>query len=142
VIAQRLHPEAADAAPAGRGGRGGGFQGGGGGNAAEGGQGGQDAAGRGGRGGGGFAQRGGGQGGGRGNADVQSLLDNSPAIKIADLKNGDAIVVLSTVGATEGKITAIRLLAGVEPILTKPGSREMTLGGWDLGGGGGGGGGQ
>ena len=27
------------------------------------------------------------------------------------------------------------MLAGVEPILTKPGTREMQLGGWSLGGG-------
>ncbi|HLH44462.1 MAG TPA: DUF5666 domain-containing protein [Bryobacteraceae bacterium] len=79
-----------------------------------------------------------------GNADIQTILDNSPNITIADLKVGDAIVVSSTVGATAGKITAIKLLAGVEPILTKPGTQEMTLGSWDLGGafGGGGGGGQ
>lgn len=84
------------------------------------------------------------RGGGRGgNTDVQSMLDNSPNITIADLKVGDAIVVSSTVGATAGKITAIKLLAGVEPILTKPGTQEMSLGSWDLGGGfGGGGGGQ
>lgn len=83
-------------------------------------------------------------GGGGGNADVQPMLDNSPNITIADLKVGDAIVVSSTVGATAGKITAIKLLAGVEPILTKPGTQEMSLGSWDLGGGfgGGGGGGQ
>ena len=91
-----------------------------------------------------FARGGGGGGFRGGNADVQSMLDNSPNITIADLKVGDAIVVSSTVGATAGKITAIKLLAGAEPILTKPGTQEMSLGSWDLGGGfgGGGGGGQ
>jgi hypothetical protein len=67
-------------------------------------------------------------------ADLQTMLDNSPNITLADLKNGDAIVVSSTVGATAGKITAIKLLAGVEPILTKPGTQEMSLGSWDIGG--------
>jgi len=68
-------------------------------------------------------------------ADVQQLVDRSPAVTLADLKNGDAIVVSSTVGASADKVTAITLVAGVEPILTKPGTREMSLGSWDLGGG-------
>ena len=75
-------------------------------------------------------------------ADLQTMLDNSPNVTIADLKAGDAIVVSSTVGATAGKFTAIKLLAGVEPILTKPGTQEMSLGSWDFGGALGGGGGQ
>jgi hypothetical protein len=66
------------------------------------------------------------------------MLDNSPTISLADLKVGDAIVVSSTVGASADRVTAIKLLAGVEPILTKPGTQEMSLGGWSLGGGGGG----
>ena len=69
---------------------------------------------------------------------MTQMLDNSPAITLADLKVGDAIVVSSTVGAAADKVTAIKLLAGVEPILTKPGTQEMSLGGWSLGGGGGG----
>jgi hypothetical protein len=68
------------------------------------------------------------------------MLERSPAATLADLKAGDAIVVLSTEGATQGKVTAITMLAGVEPILTQPGSREMSLGGWTLDAGGGGGG--
>jgi hypothetical protein len=52
--------------------------------------------------------------------DPQQILDGSPAITLADLKNGDAVVVSSTVGATAGQITAISLMAGVEPILRKP----------------------
>ena len=53
--------------------------------------------------------------------DPQQVLDRSPAITLADLKNGDALVVSSTVGGTAGQITAITLMAGVEPILTKLG---------------------
>jgi hypothetical protein len=88
-----------------------------------------DAAG----GGGGRGGRGG--GGGRGPADLQQLLDQSPAITVADLKTGDAIVVSSTVGASADKVTAISLVAGVEPIITKPGTQEMSLGDWNLAGG-------
>lgn len=95
------------------------------------------AAGQGGRGGGGRGQGGGGGrgGGGRG-ADFQQLLDQSPSITVADLKAGDAIVVSSTVGASADKITAISLVAGVEPIITKPGTQEMSLGDWNLASGG------
>ena len=140
LIAARLHGELN--APGGRGPEGRGSEGDGG--RAPQGRGPDGGAVRGfegGRGGGGG--RGFGGGGGRGNADLQTMLDASPNITIADLKNGDVIVVSSTVGATAGKITAIKLLAGVEPILTKPGTQEMSLGTWDIGGGfGGGGGGQ
>ncbi len=113
-IAVRLHPELAQGGGAG-GGRGGRGQGGGGGRGGD------------------------GQGGrGRGGADLQQLLDRSPAITVADLKVGDAIVVSSTVGASADKVTAISLVAGVEPIITKPGTQEMSLGDWNLAGGGGG----
>ena len=66
------------------------------------------------------------------------VRDQKSAQFIADLKPGDAIIVLSTVGANTESLTAITLLAGVEPILTRPGTREMSLGGWSLGAGGGG----
>jgi Cu/Ag efflux protein CusF len=74
------------------------------------------------------------------NSDIDTMLEASPNITITDLKPGDAIVVLSTEGAAADKLTAIKLLAGVEPILTKPGTKELSLGNWSLGGFGGGGG--
>jgi hypothetical protein len=124
TIASRVHGDAAGAAaggpPAGTPPQGGGR-----------GPGGPGGFGGPGGGGGGFARGGGG--------DLSQMLERSPAATLADLKAGDAIVVLSTEGATQGKITAITLLAGVEPILTRPGSREMSLGGWSLDVGGGGG---
>ncbi len=78
--------------------------------------------------------RGGFGGGGRG-GDLQTMIDRTPPITVADLKTGDAIIVSSTVGASADQVTAIALLAGVEAILTKPGTREMSLGEWNLGGG-------
>lgn len=83
----------------------------------------------------------GGPGGGRGGRignDLTQILDRAPSITFADLKPGDAIIVLSTVGANADNLTAITLLAGVEPILTRPGTREMSLGSWNMGTGGGG----
>ncbi|HLX42347.1 MAG TPA: hypothetical protein VKR43_02890 [Bryobacteraceae bacterium] len=69
--------------------------------------------------------------GGRG--DLTQMLDRIPKVTLADLKTGDAIIVLSTVGSAQ-ELTAITMLAGVEPILTKPGTKEMELGSWSLGG--------
>ena len=84
---------------------------------------------------GGFGVGRGGFGGGRGAGDLQTMIDRTPAITVGDLKTGDAIIVSSTVGASADQVTAITLLAGVEAILTKPGSREMSLGDWNVGGG-------
>jgi hypothetical protein len=44
------------------------------------------------------------------------------------------LILLGTAGAND-QLAVITMLAGVEPILTKPGTREMALGGWSLGGG-------
>ena len=86
----------------------------------------------GGRGPGGPAGFGGGRGG---NGDLQSMIDRTPAIKIGDLMTGDALIISSVNGANPEQVTAITLLAGVEAILTKPGTREMSLGDWNVGGG-------
>lgn len=75
--------------------------------------------------------------------DMQQMLEHMPAIKLEDLKAGDAIIVSSTEGTDPGQVTAITLVAGVEPILTAaPGGsqRARMLGSWnldmDMGGGG------
>jgi hypothetical protein len=79
----------------------------------------------------------GGFGGGRGSgSDLQSMIDRIPAIQVSDLVTGEAIIVSSVNGANPDQVTAITLLAGVEAILTKPGTREMSLGDWNMGGGG------
>jgi hypothetical protein len=80
----------------------------------------------------------GGFGGGRG-GDVGQILDRAPAITLADLKAGDAIMVKTTAGSGSGPGTAVMLIAGVEPILTAaPNSTRDIMSGWNLGGGGGG----
>ncbi len=76
----------------------------------------------------------GGPGGGRG-GDMQQMLERWPAIKLEDLKPGDAIIVSSTEGADPGQVTAITLVAGVEPILTAApagSQRARMLGSWNL----------
>jgi hypothetical protein len=72
--------------------------------------------------------------GGRG-GDMQQMLERLPAIKLEDLKPGDAIIVSSTEGADPGQVTAITLVAGVEPILSAApagSQRASMLGSWNL----------
>jgi hypothetical protein len=84
----------------------------------------------------------GGPGGGRG-GDIGQMLDRLPAMPLSELKVKDAIMVSTTMGSDPTKVTAIMLLAGVEPVLTAaPTATRDIMGGWNLGGGGGGGEGQ
>lgn len=55
--------------------------------------------------------RGGAQGG------IDDMLERFPNITVADLKAGDMIAVSSTKSANAARLTAIKLLAGVEPFL-------------------------
>jgi antitoxin (DNA-binding transcriptional repressor) of toxin-antitoxin stability system len=67
--------------------------------------------------------------------DLQQMLERMPPLKLEDLKPGDAIIIASTQGADPGQVTAITLLAGVEPILSAAPSgsqRAMMLGSWNL----------
>ena len=81
-----------------------------------------------GSGGAGTGSAGSGQRGGGG--DPQQMLNRAPAIQLADLKKGDAIMVVSTDGATE--VTAITLLAGVEPLLEAPAASQSLLNNWSM----------
>lgn len=83
-----------------------------------------------------------GAGAGRGgNGDVGQMLDRLPALTIAELKPGDALMVSTTQGSDPGRVSAIMLLAGVEPLLTaSPSATRDIMSGWNLGGGGGEGG--
>lgn len=75
-------------------------------------------------------------GAGRG-GDVGQMLDSLPAMPISELKPGDAIMVSTTQGTDPGRVTAITLLAGVEPLLTaSPTATRDIMSGWNLGGGG------
>jgi hypothetical protein len=69
-------------------------------------------------------------GGGAGGADPQQMLNRAPVIQIADLKKGDAIMVVSTDGTTD--VTAITLVAGVEPLLEAPAASQSLLNNWSM----------
>jgi hypothetical protein len=76
--------------------------------------------------------------GGNGPPDLQRMLSRSPKIKLADLQKGDAVVILATAGGNSGALTASKLVAGVEAILTAPGgSASSLLSPWSLGASGG-----
>jgi hypothetical protein len=68
--------------------------------------------------------------------DFQRLLDQTPAVALADLHKGDAVYVLTTEGTSSGGSTVITLVAGVEPILqaSPNGGQAMMLAPWSLGG--------
>lgn len=65
--------------------------------------------------------------------DFQQILTRMPRAQVSDLQKGDAVMIVSTQGASSNAVTAITLLAGVEPILEAPGG-GMTLSPWSLGG--------
>jgi len=71
----------------------------------------------------------------RGNGDMEQVLQRAPAITVGDLQKGEAVMLVSTEGANE--VTAIKLLAGVEPLLESPEASRNLLANWSMGGGGG-----
>ena len=81
---------------------------------------------------------GGRQGGGGRTAggDLSQLVSRLPNKTIADLKVGDAVmIVASQPDANSATVTAVTLLSGVEPILAAtPGAPSMTLSPWNIGG--------
>jgi hypothetical protein len=71
-----------------------------------------------------------------GGGDFQQILSRSPAVAVADLHKGDAVVILATEGTPTSASTVVMLVGGVEPILqaAPSASQAMTLAPWSLGG--------
>lgn len=67
-----------------------------------------------------------------GGGDPQQMLNRAPAIQLTDLQKGEAVMLVSTEGTSD--LTAITLLAGVEPLLQAPASQNL-LSNWSMGGG-------
>ena len=72
-------------------------------------------------------------------SDFERFLARLPNSTVSDLQKGDAVMIVSTPGEGTAPVTAITLLAGVEPILTAAPSRNASaiLSPWTLSGGGG-----
>jgi hypothetical protein len=71
----------------------------------------------------------------RADAGIAETLAGLPSLAVTDLKPGDAVMLSSTRGSDPGRVTAIMLLAGVEPLLTaSPTATRDILGVWNLSG--------
>ena len=84
----------------------------------------------------------GGQGGlgagqGRRAGGMEQVLSRAPAVHLGELQKGEAVMLVSTQGATD--VTAIKLLVGVEPLLESPEASRDLLSNWSMGSGGAGG---
>ena len=75
-----------------------------------------------------------GQGHAQGGDELRQILNRAPAIQFADLKKGDAVMLVSTEGTTD--VTAITLLSGVEPLLEASAASQNLLSNWSMGSGG------
>ena len=70
----------------------------------------------------------------RGPQDLLSMIETLPPLSLADLKPGEPIVISSTNNEDPSQVTAITLLAGVEPLLraSSRGGRPLDIGSWNL----------
>lgn len=75
------------------------------------------------------------QGGG---GDLSQMLSRFPTVTLAELKPGDAVMIVASQPDAGGPETAVTMLAGVEPLLAAApngGAPAMTLSPWNVGGG-------
>jgi hypothetical protein len=64
----------------------------------------------------------------------QRALSHLPNCKLADLQKGDIVYILATEDGNSDAVRAIKLLAGVEAILTaSPNRSSSLLSSWSLG---------
>jgi hypothetical protein len=71
---------------------------------------------------------------GNGPPDLQRMLSRLPNIKLPDLQKDDTVYILTTTGGNSGTVTASKLVAGVEAILTAAPNRSASslLSPWTL----------
>jgi hypothetical protein len=75
------------------------------------------------------------QGGG---GDLSQMLSRFSTVTLAELKPGDAVMIVASQPDAGGPETAVTMLAGVEPLLAAApngGAPAMTLSPWNVGGG-------
>ena len=72
-----------------------------------------------------------------GGGDLAQMLERLPPVPLSELKNGDALIINSSRPTDLSKITALTLVAGVEPFLQAAprNAGAINLGGWNLDGG-------
>ena len=64
-----------------------------------------------------------------GGGDLETILDRAPAIQLASIEKGEAVMIVATEDASG--VNAIKLLAGVEPLLEAPEAKDL-LSSWSL----------
>ncbi len=71
---------------------------------------------------------------GGGGGDLQQVLDRSPQLSLAELKKGDALIISSSKASDGSAITAMSLVAGVEPFLAAAPrtAGQVNLGSWNI----------
>jgi len=71
--------------------------------------------------------------------DLAQMVARLPTTTLAELKPGEALMIVASQGAPTEPLTAITVLSGVEPILaaTPSGAQPLSLSPWNLGIGGG-----
>jgi co-chaperonin GroES (HSP10) len=62
--------------------------------------------------------------GGPGGLDIQRIIESLPASTLAEIKPGEMVLISSTTGADPSRVTAITLVAGVEPIFAMLQARQ------------------
>jgi hypothetical protein len=67
--------------------------------------------------------------GGGGGADLESILERAQPAQLASLQKGEAVMIVATEDSTG--VNAIKLLAGVEPLLEAPEAQDL-LASWSL----------
>ncbi len=82
-----------------------------------------------------YAGSAGGGGAGNGAPDIRQMLEHLPAVTLAELKPGDALIVSGSKSADPSNFAAMTIVAGVEPFLAAaPRSRggQVNLGSWSM----------
>ncbi len=75
------------------------------------------------------AQRSFNQRGGASRMDLETVLERAPEIQLASLQKGEAVMIVATEDASG--VSAVKLLAGVEPLLEAPQAQDL-LSSWSL----------
>jgi hypothetical protein len=70
----------------------------------------------------------------QGPRDLPLAIEKLPPLSLADLKPGEAVILGGTKSEDPSRVTAITLLAGVEPVLraSSRSGRALNLGSWNL----------
>jgi hypothetical protein len=77
-----------------------------------------------------------GNGRGRANGDISQMLERLPKISVSELKPGDAVIISGGAGEDKTHMTAVNVIAGVEPLFAsappRQGRSSDALGMWNL----------